>query len=79
MMDIETDVAGRSVSFAVPKNIYSDEGLRIAAYIFAARTEVLAAGNKTVHELTLKAKRKNITAEQLEDMGREFMNELLNQ
>lgn len=78
-MKMSTDRAERSVSLAVPRKVYSDDAVRIAAHIFSNRVEAYHEATKTAHELTLVAKRKDLDAKALEALGGEFVNELLNQ
>lgn len=73
------DRAERSVSFSVPKKIYSDDAVRIAAHVFSNRLETYVEESKTAHELTLVAKRKDLDEAALEALAGEFANELLNQ
>ncbi len=78
-MKTVVDRAERSVSFRVPKKIYSDDAVRIAAHVFSNRLETYAEDSKSAHELTLVAKRKDLDEAALEALAGEFVNELLNQ
>ena len=78
-MKLSLDRAERSVSFSVPRRIYSDDALRIAAHVFSSRVEVYHEESKTAHSLTLVARRRDLDEAALEAMGGEFLNELLNQ
>jgi len=73
------DRAERSVSLRVPKKIYSDDAVRIAAHVFSNRAETYAESSRAEHALTLVAKRQDADAAVLEALGGEFLNELLNQ
>ncbi|MBI3554088.1 MAG: hypothetical protein HY077_16450 [Elusimicrobia bacterium] len=77
-MPLDTDVQERSVSFSIAKKLYSKEGLQIAAHIFDSRAEVYVGESKSTHDLVLKAKRKTVAKDDLERLGGEFLNELLN-
>lgn len=79
MIDFDVDVNERTVSFSVPKSLYSMEALRIAAHVFDGRAEVGADETKTEYELSLTSRRKAATKDELEALGGEFLNELLNQ
>jgi His-Xaa-Ser system protein HxsD len=78
-MILDTDVKERSVSFDVPKKIYSMDALRIAAQILAPKIDVYLDESKTDYEVTLKAKRRDAGEAQLAALAGEFGNELLNQ
>lgn len=78
-MKSRVDLAERSVSFAVPKKIYSDDAVGVAAHVFSNRAETYVEESKTEHRLTLVAKRKDLDAAALEALAGEFVNELLNQ
>ena len=69
----------RSVSFDIPKKIYSMDALRIAAQILAPKTDVYLDESKSDYEVTLKAKRRDAGEAQLAALAGEFGNELLNQ
>jgi His-Xaa-Ser system protein HxsD len=79
MIGFDVDAKERTVGFEVPKSLYSKQGLLIAAQIFSSRAEVFLDESKTAFELTLKAKKKALPAPELEALGGEFLNELLNQ
>lgn len=78
-MILETDVPERSVSFDIPKKIYSMDALRIAAQTLSSKIDVYLTESKTDFEVTLKAKRRDAGEPQLEALAGEFGNELLNQ
>lgn len=78
-MNLDTDVKERSVSFDIPKKIYSMDALRIAAQILSPKIDVYLDESKSAYEVTLKAKRRDAGKEQLEALAGEFGNELLNQ
>lgn len=78
-MNLDTDVKERSVSFDIPKKIYSMDALRIAAQILAPKTDVYLDESKSDYEVTLKAKRRDADAAALSALAGEFGNELLNQ
>lgn len=78
-MILDTDVKERSVSFDIPKKIYSMDALRIAAQILSPKIDVYLDESKAAYEVTLKAKRRDAGREQLEALAGEFGNELLNQ
>lgn len=78
-MILDTDVKERSVSFDIPKKIYSMDALRIAAQILSPKIDVYLDESKSAFEVTLKAKRRDAGKEQLEALAGEFGNELLNQ
>ena len=42
-MELETDVKEKSVTFSLPKSMYSMEAVQIAAHIFDTRARVLFA------------------------------------
>ncbi|PIR18005.1 MAG: hypothetical protein COV48_07960, partial [Elusimicrobia bacterium CG11_big_fil_rev_8_21_14_0_20_64_6] len=69
----------RSVSFDIPKKIYSMDALRIAAQILAPKVDVYLDETKAAYEVTLKAKRREAGEPQLRSLAGEFGNELLNQ
>jgi His-Xaa-Ser system protein HxsD len=78
-MNIAVDAAERRVSVRVPRKIYSDDAVRIAAHVFDSRAEVYHEAGRAEHELTLVARRTGLDAGALEALGGEFLNELLNQ
>ena len=78
-MKLSIDRAERSVTVSVPRKVYSDDALRIAAHVFSNRAEVYHEESKTAHTLTLEAKRRDLDEAALEALGGEFLNELLNQ
>lgn len=78
-MRLKTDVGERTVGFEVPRSMYSREGLDIANQIFSPRAEIYLEESAKTLGLTLKSKRKASTPEELERLGGEFLNELLNQ
>lgn len=78
-MNLTIDQKDRSVSFALPRAVYSREGIEIAAQVFSNRTEVLLGEDDDGFELTLRSKRKTPQSCELEALGGEFLNELLNQ
>ncbi|NNN05250.1 MAG: hypothetical protein HKL90_05060 [Elusimicrobia bacterium] len=71
--------AKRSVALNVPRKIYGDDAVRIAAHVFSNRAEVYHRAGKAAHELTLVARHRGADAASLEALGGEFLNELLNQ
>lgn len=76
---LKTRPSDRSVSFALPRAQYGEDGLRIAAAVFDARAEVEAAQGAKSWEVTLRSKRRVVSAPDLELLAGEFLNELLNQ
>ncbi len=78
-MLLTTDVKERSVSFDIPKKIYSMDALRIAAQILAPKIDVYLEETKASYEVTLQAKRRDALEAQLTALAGEFGNELLNQ
>jgi len=78
-MILDTDVKERSVSFELPKKIYSMDALRIAAQILSPKIDVYLDESKSAYEVTLKAKRRDAGEAQLQALAGEFGNELLNQ
>ncbi len=78
-MELDIDVKERSVSFDVPKKIYSMDAVRIAAQILSSKLDTYLNESKSAYEVTLKAKRTDAGAEQLLALAGEFGNELLNQ
>jgi His-Xaa-Ser system protein HxsD len=78
-MKLSIDAAERSVSFALPRALYSDDAVRIAAHVFASRADAYHEETKSEHDLTLVAKRKDAKAADLETLAGDFHNELLNQ
>ena len=78
-MTTTIDLEERSVSFDVPKKVYSLEGLQIAAHVIAPRAEVLFAESRTAYELTLRSRKRAADAASLSDLAGDFANELLNQ
>ncbi len=78
-MRLEIDPQEPSVSFSAPKSVYSQDGLRIAAHVFATRAEVLVAKYRDSYAVTLKSKRRSASQADLEALAGEFLNELLNQ
>lgn len=77
-MRLAVDAQQRSVSFSAPKPLYSKQAVLIAAQIFGPRADVLLAETRLAFQLTLRAKRAAAAAD-LEALGGEFLNELLNQ
>ena len=75
----EIDVDERTVSFELPKAVYSKDSLSIAAQVLGKRADVLLSQSAKNFELTLKAVRKNLDETQLRDLAGEFANEMLNQ
>jgi His-Xaa-Ser system protein HxsD len=78
-MKILVKTAERSASLSVPRSLYSDDAVLIAARIFAGRAEVYHEPTRAEHRLTLVAARAGLDAAALEALGGEFLNELLNQ
>lgn len=78
-MMIAVDAAENSVAVTVPRRIYSDDAVRIAAHVFASRAEIYHARGRADHVLTLVARRKDLGAGALEALGGDCLNELLNQ
>ncbi len=78
-MELDIDAKDRSVSFDVPKKIYSMDAVRIAAQILSSKLDTYLNESKSAYEVTLKAKRTDAGAEQLSALAGEFGNELLNQ
>lgn len=78
-MRLEIDPQERSVSFDVPKKLYTMDAVRIAAQIFSSKADVYLDESPKAFELTLKAKRRDVAQPQLEALAGEFGNELLNQ
>ena len=78
-MQLDIDAKEREVSFEVPKKIYSMDAVRISAQVLSAKLDVYLDESKSAYEVTLKAKRKDVGAEQLSALAGEFGNELLNQ
>lgn len=74
----DTELKDKTVSFMIPSAVYSQDAVRIAAHIFSARAEVLMGSEGKDLVLSLKARRAK-TREELEFLGGEFLNELLNQ
>ena len=79
MIDFDVDAQERSVAFEVPKSLYSKQGVLIAAQIFSDKAEVFLGETKQAFELTLKSKKRALPEAELESLGGEFLNELLNQ
>lgn len=78
-MKIAVDAAARSVSLSVPRSVYSEDAVRIAALVLSSRAEAYHEATRAAHELTLVARRKTASAAELEALGGDFLNELLNQ
>jgi len=78
-MRFTIDSDEKSVSFQVPQSVYSKDGLQIAAHIFSPRAEVYLDETGKKFDLTLKSKKKSVAPAELESLGGEFLNELLNQ
>lgn len=78
-MKMSVDRAERSVRFAVPRAVYSDDAVRIAAHVFANRAETYAEESKAAFDLTLVSKKAGLDDSSLEALAGEFLNELLNQ
>lgn len=67
------------MKLTLSKKIYSLDALRIAAQVLSPKLDVYLAESKTAYEVTLEAKRKSATEEQVRALAGEFGNELLNQ
>ncbi|TBR23578.1 hypothetical protein EPO15_05655 [bacterium] len=78
-LGVVTDVKAHEASLSVPKAVYSERALEIAAAVFAKRAQTYVGETKTAWELTLEAKRKGLTATELEALAGDFLAELLNQ
>ncbi len=78
-MRLEIDPQERSVSFDVPKKLYTMDAVRITAQIFSSKADVYLDESTKAFALTLKAKRRDAAQPQLEALAGEFGNELLNQ
>lgn len=78
-LGVTLDVPGREAALEVPKAVYSDRALEIAAHVFAKRAEVYVGETKAAWELTLKARRKDLSEAQLGALAGDFLVELLNQ
>lgn len=74
----DIDLKDRTVSFSIPSAVYSKEAVTIAAHIFTSQTEVLLGEEGKEYSVILRARRAK-TAAELERLGGEFLNELLNQ
>lgn len=75
-MKIDVDAKERSASFELPKPIYSQDGLEIAARVFSSRADVFLEETAKAFGVTLQAKSSKADPEAL---AGEFLNELLNQ
>src|SRR6185369_14749388 len=69
----------KSVSLELPCAMYARQSIEIAAQVFSARADVLLGEDDETFELTLRAKKKTVQNCDLEALGGEFLNELLNQ
>ena len=78
-MKFAVDAARRTVTLALPKKQYSVDAARIAAYVFDSRAAASLTDAGATLRLTLTAKKKSAVREDLERLGGEFLNELLNQ
>ena len=78
-MRFVTDIDARTVSLVLPKKQYSLDAVRIAAYVFASRATASLTDSGAGFKLTLTLKKKSAGREDLERLGGEFLNELLNQ
>lgn len=78
-LKLSADPKEREVSFSVPRSMYSRQAVEIAAHVFSKRVDVLLAEDKKAFDLTLRSKRKTADKAELEALGGEFVNELLNQ
>lgn len=78
-LGISTDLAEREAALSVPKAVYSSRALEIAAHVFSKRAEVYVGETKAAWDLTLKARRKDLSEAQLAALAGDFLVELLNQ
>lgn len=78
-MDLTTDLEEKSVSMELQSSLYSREGIEISAQVFGSRAEVLLEAGGKFFGVTLRSKRKSVQNCDLEQLGGEFLNELLNQ
>ena len=77
-MKLDCDAKKKEVRFTVSPAIYGEDVLRLAAHVFERSAEAYAEKTRGGVEVTLSAKAKT-DADGLEKLGREFLNELLNQ
>ncbi len=75
----EADPGKGAVTLEAPKSMYSLEGVRIAAAVFEGRAEASVSEDAKLWEIALVSRRKGLGAAELESLGGEFLNELLNQ
>lgn len=75
-MRLQINPEAKEVSFRIHPSLYGEDAVRVAAHIFERRAEVYVEKKARSTELTLAARRSN---SDLEALGREFLNELLNQ
>lgn len=78
-MEMIADVQGNQVSFEVSKGLYSLQGIQIAAVVFSSKADVLLGSGGKTYGLELRPRRPGSKKEELEALGGEFLNELLNQ
>lgn len=78
-MELDIDVKERTVSFEIPRSLYSMDALRIAAQTLSSKVDVYLAEGETQYEVTLHAKRRDADEAALDALAGEFGNELLNQ
>jgi His-Xaa-Ser system protein HxsD len=78
-MTFTIDLEDKSVSMELQASMYSRDGIEIAAQVFGTRADVLLQDGGKHFGLTLRSKRKTVQNCELEQLGGEFLNELLNQ
>lgn len=78
-MELDFDLPRRTVSFTVPKSLYSEDALRVAAHVLAKRAVAEASDEGKRWCVELAAAKKSAGEAELAVLAGEFMNELLNQ
>lgn len=76
---LTVDQKGRSVELRLPAAVYSPDSVRIAAHVFDRRAEAFLSEEGRTLEVTLVSRGADAGPEELGRLGREFLNELLNQ
>ena len=78
-MNLTIDQEDKSVALTLASPMYSRDAIEIAAQVFSSRAEVFLGESGKTLDVTLRSKRKTVQNCELEALGGEFLNELLNQ
>lgn len=76
---LSVNAGERSVELDLPAGVYSPDSVRIAAHVFDRRAEAFLSEEGRTLEVALVSRSGDAGPEELKALGKEFLNELLNQ